>query len=157
MTKVALVVIVALLSVGALTAQVGPCPYSPVILSYGQGCNTAFPTPASLSGSFDPLSCSLTLTPTTFPGCCNTYLVERVLLLGLTSDGTSVPAYPSCTLYVVPDLAIIPFSFNTTSLTFSLPPGLPPVTIYAQAGFVYFTTIGFNYDLALTNGLAITI
>ena len=140
---------------GVLSAQAQVCPYNPDILGYGQGCNTAFQNPATMTASFDPLACSITLTANTFPGCCNTYLVQRLMLLGLQPDNQTVPAYPSCTLLVVPDLAMIPFTGN--SLALDLPPGLPPVTVYAQAGFVYFTTIGFNYDLALTYGISMTI
>jgi hypothetical protein len=131
------------------------CSYNPQFQSYGAGCNTAFGTAPTITGSFDPGTCAVTLTAGVFPGCCNTYLQQRWLLLGLAPDQSPVPQYPGCTLLVQPDLLVTPWTPNP--MVFPLPPGLPPVTVFAQGGFVYFTTIGFTYDLALTAGLAVTL
>lgn len=126
--------------------------------SYGSGCNAVFGVVPSLVGSFDAANCSLTLTINDFPGCCNTYLVQRSLAFGLLPTNTPLPwIAPGCTLFVQPDLLYTFPSSAGNTFTFPIPPGLPALTVYAQGADQYFTTIGLTTDFALTNGLAISI
>lgn len=126
--------------------------------SYGAGCNAVFGVVPSLVGSFDAANCALTLTINDFPGCCNTYLVQRSLAFGFLPANTPLPwIAPGCTLLAQPDLLYSFPSSAGNTFTFPLPPGLPALTIFAQGADQYFTTIGLSTDFALTNGLAISI
>ncbi|MFG0319042.1 MAG: hypothetical protein ACF8XB_17350, partial [Planctomycetota bacterium JB042] len=69
--------------------------------TYGAGCNSAgFDVPA-LKGGYDSSGCQLTLKWSGTPGCCNTFLTGRLLLVGF--QPTAIPAPGAgCTLLVQP-------------------------------------------------------
>ncbi|MEO6594857.1 MAG: hypothetical protein ABIP94_08905 [Planctomycetota bacterium] len=135
------------------------CPFTAVSTqSYGQGCNSVFLNLPTLGATLDATTCQVQITVSAFSGCCNTYLIGNLLALGGQSTLIPVPELgPSCTLLVTPDILL--FQPNTVGSTFtlSLPPVLPPLTFYAQGGALYFTTIGFSYDFALTAGYQVTL
>ena len=141
----------AALTVG-LAAQ---CPFQTLATTgYGAGCSPVFPgqTP-TLSAALDPAACALTVTVGAFGGCCNTFAVGRVLALGDQPANVPLPQFGAgCTLLVQP--AILLFLPSAAGDTFSLPlaAALPPLTVYAQGAVLYFTTIGFSTDFALTAG-----
>lgn len=126
------------------------CAFSSVAAStYGSAC-LVFGNPTSIAASLDVPSCSLGLDVSAFPGCCNTYLVGTVLVVGLQPVAQPLPSL-GCTLLAQPDLVL----FSTTGGSFALPmppAPFPPTTIHAQAVSVYFTTIGFSTDWAFSTG-----
>ncbi len=126
---------------------------------YGTGCNPVFATQTPmLSGRWDPQTCSVTLTITAFSGCCNTYLRDRLFVLGAQQTRVPLPFLGiGCTLWASPDIVIPLTSSAGASLTLAVPPGLPPGSIYGQGLVHYFTTIGFSDDFALTQGLDLAI
>jgi hypothetical protein len=125
---------------------------------YGQGCNTVFGIVPDLSGVFDPTTCTIQLTLTGFPGCCNTFLRERILIVGAQPANVPLPFIgPGCTLLATLDVVV---SFPTSAgnvFTLPLPLGLPATRLFAQGGNLYFTTIGMTLDLELSQGLQISI
>ena len=64
---------------------------------------------------------------------------------------------PGCTLLVEPVFALILPAQQGSGISFALPPGLPPLSFYAQGAVHYFTTIGFSHDLAFTDGLRVDL
>ncbi len=124
---------------------------------YGQGCNPVFGVgPPTLSGSFDPGLCVARLALDGFSGCCNTYLWNRLLAIGVAPASVAVPTVgQGCTLLVDPFL-VLSFPGNQASFDFQLPPGASG-TLFVQGANIYFTTIGFSYDAALSNGLRIDV
>jgi hypothetical protein len=132
------------------------CPFSTVQLTtYGSGCNPVFATNPTLTGTLDPTVCTLNLTVNAFSGCCNTFLNGRILAIGLQPVSQPLPQLGvGCTLLASPDALL--FQANTAGATFvlAIPPGLPPLTLYAQGAAIYFTTIGLTTDIALTGGEA---
>jgi hypothetical protein len=134
------------------TAQ---CAFSSVSMqSYGQGCNPVFAIDPTLGVQLDTVNCRLLLTVSAFPGCCNTFLVGSLLALGDQPISLPLPQFGvNCTLLVVP--VILAFQPTAAGSTFVLQlpaTALPPVTLAAQGGALYFTTIGLTYDFALSAG-----
>ena len=126
--------------------------------SYGTGCTfTAQPAP-TLTGSFNAAACELDLTLTKSISCCNTFLQSRVLIISTNQAFHGLPALgPTCTLLVVPDLVMVAPPTSPDTISFDVPPGLPPgITIYAQGANIFFTTIGLTTDIELSNGLEFT-
>ena len=126
------------------------------VTAYGQPCNPLFGGPTmrvALDSSLQQLSV-LVVAP---GGCCNTFLTARLLALGLGQATIPLPTAPPCALLVSPDLVLfLPVSGGDT-FTLPLPPGLQPLTLYGQAAAMYFTTIGFSTDVALTAGAEIDL
>lgn len=145
------------LGAGFAAAQ---CPFTSVsTASYGQGCNPVFfgnvPT---LSVALDTPACSLNVTVDAFAGCCNTFLVGRLLALGAAPTMVPLPQFGvGCALLV--DQPILLYQPSAAGDTFALPLGaaLPPLTVYAQGAALYFTTIGFSTDFALASGYQIQL
>jgi hypothetical protein len=141
---------------GAAAAQ---CPFTGVTTqNYGGPCTTVFPTPPTISATLDPVACSLGIRVVAFAGCCNTYLRDRILAIGLSQANMPVPQVGvGCTLLVNP-LTFLwqPVSMGDT-FTLAIPAGLTPFTFQAQGGSHYFTTIGLTNDLQLTDGLTLTL
>ncbi len=135
---------------------VAQCPFHTVTAqSYGQGCNPVFagqiPTVAI---ALDATACSLDAAVGAFGGCCNTYLVGHLLVLGPQQVAVPLPGFGvGCTLLADP--AIVLFAPAMVGGTFTLPlptVALPPLTFFVQGAAFYFTTIGFDYDFALSAG-----
>ncbi len=141
---------------GAVAAQ---CPFTGVTTqNYGAPCTTVFPTAPTISAQLDPVACSLGIRVIAYAGCCNTYLRDRILALGLSQSNQPLPQVGTgCTLLV----NAITFLWQPVSMgdTFILPipPGLTPFTFCAQGAPHYFTTIGLTNDLMLTDGLTLTL
>ena len=153
-------------ALGALTATllastpVAQCPFTSLSMqSYGQSCTPVFfGNPPTLAGSLDVNQCTLDLTVDAFPGCCNTYLTARLLVLGFQQRAIPVPQIgPGCTLLVQPigTFFLLPAGGDTFTLDLPLVP--PPFTFQAQAAAFYFTTIGLTVDAQLTSGQTVTL
>jgi hypothetical protein len=149
-----------LATVCTATFAVAQCPFASVSMQgYGQGCNPVFAIDPTFGVTLDTANCRLLLTVSAFPGCCNTYLVGSLLALGDQPTSIPLPQFGvNCTLLVVP--VILQFQPTAAGSTFllQLPATvLPPVTLAAQGGVLYFTTIGFTYDFALSAGGQISL
>ena len=150
------------LALAAAAAAQAPCPVSSIGASaYGQGCSPVFTTP-SLLAQLDVVNCEIALTVQATGGCCNTFLTNYVLRLGLgqTQVPLPPPAAPGCDLLVSPDVFLFQPANASTSDTFALPipPSLPlPLTLFAQGGALYFTTIGLSTDVGLTSGVQMNL
>lgn len=126
--------------------------------AYGAACNPVFGPVPALAGSWTAGSCTIRLTLTGFQGCCNTFVSQRMIAIGTAPANVPLPGVgPGCSLYVVPDLFLLTVPGAQSTFDFLLPPGMPSVTVFAQGAIVYFTTIGFSYDAALSNGLQVDI
>ncbi|MEZ6194713.1 MAG: hypothetical protein R3F20_03140 [Planctomycetota bacterium] len=123
---------------------------------YGTGCSFLFSAPA-LGGTFDPASCTATLNFGFSPSCCNTFLASRYLIVGNSATQTTIPISPGCTLLAAPDLILELGPVFSDQIAIPIPSWMPPgLTFYLQGANLYFTTIGFSYDLETTNGLLVT-
>lgn len=133
-------------------------PKSVKITSYGRTC-LFFNQPGTLSGSYDPKTCTLTLTLTKARTCCNTFPRTQLLLIG------TIPIIPGvqhpilvrgCVLSLLPVILLSqPASQGPWKLL--LPPVKTPFTVYAQGVNDYFTTIGFTHDYQSSNGLRLDL
>ena len=125
---------------------------------YGEGCNPVFAMPVEVRAGLDPAGRILTIGVDGFPGCCNTFLVQRLLAFGFSPAQLPVPQFgPGCTLLVEPLFVLILPAQQGAEISFPLPPGLPPFTFHTQGAVHYFTTIGFTHDLAFTDGLRVRL
>lgn len=139
------------------------CQFQSVTLQrYGAGCSEVFGFAPTLLASLDTTTCELTLTVDAYGGCCNTFLDGTLLLLGL--QPVAVPlmlADPACALLARPDLVFGMPGFGPGSYVLPIPPGLPPITLYAQGAGTYYTTILFPLPLgpqfSLTAGYSVTL
>ena len=134
---------------------IAQCPFASVSMQgHGTGCNPVFAIDPTLGVTLDTANCRLLLTVSAFPGCCNTFLVGSLLAIGVQPTSIPLPQFGvNCTLLVVP--VVLEFQPTAAGSTFvlQLPATvLPPVTLAAQGGALYFTTIGFTYDFALSAG-----
>ena len=148
----AVAVIALLLGTTSVSAQ---CPDIDVS-TYGAGCSVFF-TPPELSGAGDSSACTLDLTLTVPPACCNVFAVGRILIVGVTPTSLPIPELgPTCNLLVEP-LIFVPLSIEPETITFSIPSSLSlvGVSVFTQGAVEYFTTIGFTTDFTLTNGMRI--
>jgi hypothetical protein len=149
-----------LFSVALLAGGAGAqCQFSAVSTqNYGNPCGQVFSVPPSISAQLDPVACSLGIRVVAYAGCCNTYLRDRILALGLSQANQPLPQIAfGCTLLVNPiTLLWQPVSMGDT-FTLPIPPGLTPFTFHAQGAPHYFTTIGLTNDLMLTDGLTLTL
>lgn len=138
------------------TFAAAQCAFSSVsVSSYGQPCSVFTGNPTTIGALLDVTNCSLGIEVHAFPGCCNTYLVGRVLVLGLQPNTQPLPQF-NCTLLTSPDVVL----FQTTGSTFplSMPNApFPATTLFAQGAAIYFTTIGFSTDWAFSSGAQITL
>lgn len=131
------------------------CPFTGVaVSSYGQGCNPAFgdfqlPT---VSASLDATACTLDVDVSVFGGCCNTFAVGGLLVLGFQPVSVPLPFGGACTLLATPGVVLFLPSQGPQSVAIPLPASLPSITLYAQPGALYFTTIGLSYDFAFGAG-----
>lgn len=151
----------ALSGIALAAAATAQCQFSGVSLqTYGAGCNPVFPgNSPSIGGRLDTVTCTLGLQVAAFAGCCNTYLRDRLLVIGLVQANVPLPQVGGgCTLLARPDvLLLLPASAGDT-FALPLPPGLPPgFTMFAQSAAHYFTTIGFSDDFALSPGAQVTL
>jgi hypothetical protein len=126
------------------------------VSSFGQPCQPLFGGP-NLQVTLDVQNQQLLVVVAAQYGCCNTYLSGRVLCLGLAQAAITLPPLPQCRLLVSPDIVL--FRPNSAGDTFALPVGAvpPPLSLYAQGAAVYFTTIGFSTDVALSAGAQIDL
>ena len=116
---------------------------------YGAGCQTVVAQVPTLSGSFEGQTCTVSLTLDAFSGCCNTFLTDRLFVLGLQAN-VALPPWPGCSLLVAPvAVAILPVSGGDT-LSFQLPSGLPSFSIYSQGIAIYASTIGGSVPRGVT-------
>ncbi len=121
---------------------------------YGAGCNPAgFDVPA-LKGGYDSVGCQLALKWSGNPGCCNTFLTGRLLLVGF--QPTAIPAPGAgCMLLVQPTVVqFVPAAVESVVAT--IPPVPAAVQVYLQIANQY-TTFGVQNDYNLTNGLALKV
>jgi hypothetical protein len=155
-----------LLAVPLLSARAFPqCPVGPTFLAYGTACSPSGigSPPPSLAASFDPATCSVTLTITVFPFF--SYLVSgQWLFFGLQSANVPFPLWSPCLLLVAPAIAVplpTPFPPSGGSTPFSIPipndPALAGAQAYAQ-GIVRRTHSLFPVShFEQTAGLSITL
>ena len=146
----------ALLTAGFAAAQ---CPITSLAAAtYGQGCNPVFAAqPPAVNGALTS-TCTLDVTVDGFGGCCNTFPVGQLLVLGTTPAQVPLPQFGSgCELLVAPD--VIAFLPAAAGGPFSIPLAgvASPVTVYAQGSVLYFTTIGLALDFALSAGVQIDL
>ncbi|HEX5052461.1 MAG TPA: hypothetical protein VFZ65_11855 [Planctomycetota bacterium] len=143
----------------AASSALAQCPFSGVsVQTYGQGCNSVFLNLPTMGAGIDVPSCTLQVTVSAFSGCCNTFLVGSLLALGDQATSIPVPDLgPNCMLLVDPAIVLFQPNSAGSSFVLSLPPVLPPLTVFAQGAALYFTTIGFSYDFALTAGAQLTL
>src|SRR4029453_2771310 len=95
------------LSPGGAGSGVGTACPPVAIAPYGAGCAQFFDVPV-LKGAYDPTACTLTLSLSGQPGCCNTYLWNRILILGASSVSVPVPPFVTgCKLLASPDLVLV--------------------------------------------------
>ncbi len=122
---------------------------------YGFGCAPFFDVPV-LKAGVDPSACTLTFSLSGISGCCNTYLWNRILILGASPAQIAVPPFVSgCMLLASPDvLLVFPASAGNT---FTSPIPALALTVYVQGVNDYFTTFGFTHDYNWSNGLKIDI
>ena len=136
---------------GAAAAQ---CP-NVSLSQYGSGCASQFDVP-ELAGSFDPLSCTVTLKMSGLPGCCNTFLTSKFVFLGLNQIALPVPSVgPGCTLLVDPIIVTV-LPGNVTSLSVPVPASAVGVKGFMQVVNQY-VTFGTVSDFNMSNGLAFKI
>jgi hypothetical protein len=90
-----------------------------------------------------------------FSGCCNTYLVGRLLVVGLQSVTQPLPQL-GCTLLTSPDLVLFQATGSMFALQMPSAP-FPATTMFAQGATIYFTTIGFSTDWAFSRGSQINL
>lgn len=140
----------------AVPARTGvPCPQVSTG-TYGAGCATQFDVP-EYKASFDPANCTLTLGFSGFPGCCNTFLTARIVLLGTQAANIPVPGVgPGCTLLVDPTIvAVIP---PVDGVTFNVPPLPPGISVQVFSQYLnQYTTFGVQQDFNMSNGVAIKL
>lgn len=130
--------------------------------AYGATC-TFFGSPATLGGSYDQQTCTLTLRLSSPQTCCNTFLRDQAILIGASPIIPGLPSpilLPGCEFAVNPFVVLPPqggpgplqgqwqLRLPTTPIAFS---------VYAQGVNQFFTTIGFSNDFQLSNGLQIDI
>jgi hypothetical protein len=121
---------------------------------YGAGCTGVYTTPV-LTGSYSPATCTVSFTLTHSVSCCNTYLNRRVLVFGAAPAMNPLGVLP-CNMLVTPDLIFEYLPTGSDTFTFPLPGGpLAGLTLYAQGGNIFFTTIGLSYSYEASNGLQI--
>lgn len=139
--------------IGAAQCTVTGATFEP----YGTGCGAVVSQAPTLKGAFDSTTCTVSLTVDAFGGCCNTFVTYRLLGLGLAPDKTPLPFLGSgCELLIQP-LIVVALPPNQDTLKLTIPPGMPTDTVYLQGGAGYLTTIGLTRDLALTQGLRVTL
>lgn len=148
-----------LIPAGILAGQ--PLAQGPVHLEtahYGRGCNPVFQQPPEITAGLDSSGRVLTITVDGFPGCCNTFLVQRLIAFGFGPAQLPLPWFGAgCKLLVDPLFTVVLPAPSGSEASFLLPPGLPPLTFYTQGALHYFTTIGFTHDLAFTDGMRVTL
>ena len=138
----------------ATSAAVAQCQFSSVpVVTYGQGCSAVFGNNPTLAFQLDTAACSLGVGVQAFQGCCNTYRLGVLLALGDQAAAIPVPQLgPNCDLLTSSTVTLWLPGPQGTTFWLALPPGLSSVTLFAQGGALYFTTIGLSYDFALTAG-----
>lgn len=148
-----------LLALPVMGAAAGQCQFTSVALqNYGLGCGIVFSVPPSITAQLDPVTCTLGIRVTAFAGCCNTFLRDRLLVLGLTPANQPLPQVAfGCTLLVSPTVFLWQATSAGDTFHFGIPPGLTSFTFHAQGAAHYFTTIGLSDDLMLTDGLTMTL
>ena len=139
----------------------GQCngPRSVQLASYGKTC-AFFSHHATLSGSYDPRVCTLTLHLTIARTCCNTFPVTQLLAAGATpiTPGAPLPMLvPGCVLSVLPVFVFAQPVSAGGIWKIPLPPVTAPVTVYFQGIDHYFTTIGMTHDYQTSNGLRVVL
>lgn len=145
---------------GAAIAAPCQCPVQTVVLTnYGQGCTPVFQQVPTLNVVLDPVACRLDLSVAAFPGCCNTFLSAHLLMLGVAPANLPLPVLgPGCTLLTSPDVLMFQPRSGGGTFPLALPPALPlPLTVFAQPGALYFTTIGMTDDLSIGAGTSIAL
>lgn len=145
-----------ILSAIALSASfvASQCAFTSVsVSSYGQPCSI-WVTPTTIAVGLNSTSCTLDLDVVAFPGCCNTFLTARVLVLGMAQISVPVPQFGvNCDLLVSPDVFVLQQSSAP-----SLPNApFPATTINAQAAAIYFSTFGLTTEWALSAGYQIDL
>lgn len=156
MKRTLFVLVLAPLLAGLAEAQ--NCPISGIATTdVGQG--TGFLLPSHLNLSWDSSTCSLQV-QVDAASCCNTYAIQHFVLFG---DGLLPAPIPlngafltGSDLLVRPQYLFGPFSGLSSTHPVPPDPALVGLTFAAQAAPVYFTTIGFTRDLAVTQAVVFT-
>lgn len=153
-------IVTALFLVAAIASDANAqCQFTSVSTqTYGLGCGQVFSVPPSISAQLDPVACSLGIRVQAFAGCCNTFLRNRILALGITQANQPLPQIAiGCTLLVNPDVMLWQSTAMGDTFVLAIPPGLTSFTFHGQGAGHYFTTIGLTNDLMLTGGLTMTL
>jgi hypothetical protein len=136
----------------------GQCPYQSVATqSYGAGCSEVFGFFPTLRAELDTAACTFTITVDAYGGCCNTFLQGTALAIGFGT--ATVPLQlsdPACQLLVQPSDLFVQTGYAPGVYAFHIPPGLPPIALFAQGAGAYYTTITFplpySLQFSLTSG-----
>jgi len=122
---------------------------------YGSACGIGG-TPTTLSGTWAPQACTVTLA-WNVPGiCCNIFLQRHLFVLGLQTASIPLPGLGTgCVLHVVPAL-VLELPPRQTTLTFVVPSAVVGASFYAQAANVWFDTFCLCNVYQLSQGLAVT-
>jgi hypothetical protein len=155
MTRLALLVVALALLARTVSAQA--CSYDVDVASYGEPCAIASSQLSTLTGSFDGgAGCRLTLVYAVPAVCCNVFVAQQLLVIGLAPAALTLPG--GCPLLVAPTWLVgLPPKVGATVLTATLPdlPVLVGQSLYVQGVVDRFSTIGFTHDLETTGGLAL--
>ena len=121
--------------------------------SYGAGCNAAGFDVPELAGGFNTSNCELAFKFSGQPGCCNTFLTAKILMLGFSP--AAAPGPGGCTILLNPAVFVF-LGPNDVTVSGAIPPTPAAYQVYAQVANQY-TTFGTVNDYNLTNGLQIKI
>jgi hypothetical protein len=153
-TMRALQIVSASLALSGLAAA--QCAFSSVNVScYGHPCSVFSGNPTTVGAQLNVSNCTLGVDVQAFSGCCNTYLVGRVLVVGLQPVTQPLPQL-GCTLLTSPDLVLFQATGSMFALQMPSAP-FPATTLFAQGAAIYFTTIGFSTDWAFSRGSQINL
>lgn len=138
------------------TTAVAQFPAGIAVQNYGTTCEF-FTQASQISGSYDPTNGRLTVDHAPSQTCCNTYPIDRFLLIGVVPwSGTPLPPpfAPGCEVLTVPFATL--YSSTNDPWMLSMPNLPAGVKLYVQGVNRYFTTIGFSHDYQTTDGLELT-
>lgn len=144
--------LVALVLPFAAGASAQACPYTSVTTA-DIGVGVGFLQPPTLTLSLDAGACELVV-EVSAPSCCNTYPTHHVVAFGrsvlFTPAPLGPPFLPGSEIFFFPE-SIGPLEPGLTSrVPIPTTASLAGMAIFAQAAPVFFTTIGFTYDLGVT-------
>ena len=147
-----------LLAVPLAVAADAQCPINGITTT-DVGTGTGFLAPSVLNLGFDSATCEL-LVFIDAPSCCNTFLASHFVGIGSLLLPAPVPLrgpfLPGSELLILPNFIFGPSAGATSTIPVPPSPTLIGQTFVGQAVPVFFTTIGFSTDLAVTQAVQFT-